>query len=252
MARRRNKLDYFAFFPKDCEADESIRMMDDAQFGFWMRCLCYQWPNGSIPADVGMLALAMSGRAPGGVVRTPEYITEMLAGPVGKRMQPHPTKEDRLADKRLLEEREIAEEESTRNKTNRATKTDESVEGKTDDSCDNSLFCSVLNTEQPNEVEDWFETEIWKPYPKKVSKPQALKAARAHGKTVADRKAITDGLKRALPELIKQHREGYCPNPATWLNGERWNDETPAASAAPTQQSTMSAETRRRIAEAGL
>lgn len=234
MARRRNKLDYFAFFPKDCEADESIRLMDDAQFGFWMRCLCYQWPNGSIPADAGVLAVALSGRAAGGEVRTPKYIEEMLSGPVGNRMKPHPLLDGRLADTRLLTERAIAEEESATNKKNRSTKDEEFVEGKTENSCDDSLFCSVSVLKKKDEVEQWFETEFWPMYPRKVAKPKALRAARKHGETVEARARIMETLRRALPALRQQLKadEDYRPYPASWLNQEPWLNE-----ASPTQSS---------------
>lgn len=114
---RRNKLDYFPFFPKDCETDESIRLMDDAQLGFWVRLMCYQWPNGSVPSDPDILRRGAFGTAPGGVARSAKYISDMLSGPVGQRMKAHPTLPERLADPRMLKEREIAEALCTRRRS---------------------------------------------------------------------------------------------------------------------------------------
>jgi hypothetical protein len=65
--------------------------------------------------------------------------------------------------------------------------------------------------------------EFWKIYPRKVAKGTA-------------RKAWTKAIKAAAPEAIIKALRGqiaagafkeatYTPYPATWLNGERWDDE---------------------------
>ena len=60
-------------------------------------------------------------------------------------------------------------------------------------------------------------------YPKKVAKGQAAKAHKAALKK-ASAATILDGLKAHLPIWEKTERQ-FIPNPATWLNGERWADE---------------------------
>lgn len=64
---------------------------------------------------------------------------------------------------------------------------------------------------------------FWVVYPKKVSKKDAIKA---FGKLNAD-EAMTEMLIAAVEKQKKssQWMDGYIPNAATWLNGERWNDE---------------------------
>lgn len=68
-------------------------------------------------------------------------------------------------------------------------------------------------------------SEFWMVWPKKVSRPQAEKA---WGRAI----------KRADPEVIYSAATAYArnphlpdkqfiPHPATWLNGDRWNDELP-------------------------
>ena len=70
---------------------------------------------------------------------------------------------------------------------------------------------------------------FWDLYPKKVSKGQALKAYKAAlKKATAD--TILDGLRSHLPVWKNTERQ-FIPNPATWLNGERWNDEVNTTSA---------------------
>jgi uncharacterized protein YdaU (DUF1376 family) len=67
--------------------------------------------------------------------------------------------------------------------------------------------------------------QIYQAYPKKVAKQEAFRAiAKALKKLPFDE----------LLAKVKEYAAGtaglnlqYIPNPATWFNGERWNDETP-------------------------
>lgn len=81
-------------------------------------------------------------------------------------------------------------------------------------------------TKHVDDVKVWFDGEFWPAYPRKVGKPQALKTARRYAKTVSDRTAITDCLRRRLPALREQFRvDGdFRPYPSTWLAQEPWND----------------------------
>lgn len=73
--------------------------------------------------------------------------------------------------------------------------------------------------------------EFWNAYPKKVGKADAKKA-------FAKAKAPVDRLLSAIEQQKKSDqwtREGgrYIPNPATWLNQGRWDDELPEGRTAP-------------------
>lgn len=65
--------------------------------------------------------------------------------------------------------------------------------------------------------------EWWSHYPKKVAKGQARKAFRSAMKKISfdDLVQATDALARTSRNTEKR----FIPNPATWLNGERWADE---------------------------
>ena len=65
---------------------------------------------------------------------------------------------------------------------------------------------------------------FWKLYPKKVGKKPAEKAWAKIKK--ADHESVMQGLARQVG-CQQWVRDGgsYIPNPATWLNAERWNDE---------------------------
>jgi len=42
---------YFRWYPADADTDQKFRVMDDADLGFYLRCLNHAWLNGGIPAD---------------------------------------------------------------------------------------------------------------------------------------------------------------------------------------------------------
>ena len=74
-----------------------------------------------------------------------------------------------------------------------------------------------------DDKELWFK-EFWSLYPRKVAKANAEKAFK---KKCVNEKAYTD-IMRGLKNYItacKGKDPQYIAHPATWLNGERWNDE---------------------------
>lgn len=46
-----NSLPYYPMYPKDCDTDRNIRLMDDCQLGLFLRCLNDSWTNNGLPAD---------------------------------------------------------------------------------------------------------------------------------------------------------------------------------------------------------
>jgi hypothetical protein len=103
------------------------------------------------------------------------------------------------------------------------------------------LQCRFLIPESGSEVEKETETEaqnhasapqasatsagfnaFWSAYPKRVGKKEASRA----WDRAKDRPPIADILAAILrAEQSKQWRDGFIPNPATWLNQGRWDDE---------------------------
>lgn len=73
------------------------------------------------------------------------------------------------------------------------------------------------NTALRADFDSWYAT-----YPKKVAKPAAQKA---YAKARKNADAAT--LLAAASVMAKAYGtdQTYCPNPATWLNQERWTDE---------------------------
>lgn len=87
------------------------------------------------------------------------------------------------------------------------------------------LELTPLKPTRPDEFLAWFDL-FWKLYPRKVGKPQALKAARRHGKAAGERAAIMVCLERRLPALRERLRADgdFRPYPASWLNAQPWDD----------------------------
>lgn len=66
---------------------------------------------------------------------------------------------------------------------------------------------------------------IYQSYPKKVDKGHALKAIKNALEKV-DAQVLLDAVKRYSAQWNGKDKQ-FCPNPASWFNGERWDDETP-------------------------
>jgi hypothetical protein len=80
--------------------------------------------------------------------------------------------------------------------------------------------------ERRADVPDGF-AEWWNLYPRKKDKGHAVKAYRAALRKVSASDLIA-GLRRDLPDLNRREPD-KVPYAATWLNGERWEDEAPLA-----------------------
>ena len=66
----------------------------------------------------------------------------------------------------------------------------------------------------------------WQDYPRKTSKPTAVKAWKKL--TAADRVAATELLADHIAYWERERTPKHViPHPATWLNGRRWEDELP-------------------------
>lgn len=64
----------------------------------------------------------------------------------------------------------------------------------------------------------------WSLWPHKKGKGQARKGY-AKALKITDAATLYAALEKQLAHLKDQKSRGFCPHPATWLNGERWEDE---------------------------
>lgn len=79
----------------------------------------------------------------------------------------------------------------------------------------------------PDTPDTDFET-WWRTYPRKTGKRKAHTAYRQALTRCAGPWVLHQGLTAALPDLTTREPR-YIPNPATWLNEDRWLDQPPPA-----------------------
>jgi hypothetical protein len=70
--------------------------------------------------------------------------------------------------------------------------------------------------------------EWWVEYCRRVSKKDARVAFGKHVRTAERFQQVMDAT-RSQRDAMLERPEDKRPHPATWLNGERWNDEAPGS-----------------------
>lgn len=81
------------------------------------------------------------------------------------------------------------------------------------------------NTIAQNETDEMFQ-KFWDEYPKKVGKANACKAFKKYCKDDETLQVMLKALRVQKESKQWKEKNGqFIPYPATWLNGERWNDE---------------------------
>ena len=103
---------------------------------------------------------------------------------------------------------------------------DESIENREEEK-EEELEIEVINDKslKPKQLESEFET-IWKLYPRKNSKKDALRHYMVARKNGTEYQDVLDGLYRYLDYIKSQKIEPrYIKHGSTWFNQESWNDE---------------------------
>ncbi len=83
---------------------------------------------------------------------------------------------------------------------------------------------AVKNPRPAKDEQDAAFDSFWKLYPKKVSKADAIKAWKKL-KPVEIEKAMNALPGHCMSQAWTKDSGRYVPNPATWLNAKRWEDE---------------------------
>jgi hypothetical protein len=80
-------------------------------------------------------------------------------------------------------------------------------------------------------IADLFD-KFWSAYPRKVAKPEALKAFKRTKPTEESVQAMLSAVQRqGLAEKCAKGESRFVPHPSTWLNQERWKDQEAAGAA---------------------
>jgi biotin operon repressor len=94
---------------------------------------------------------------------------------------------------------------------------------------------------------EWFE-EWWAIYWRKVARKPAQKAFQKHVKTRQRFEEVMAATRAQTPTMMARDPEKR-PHGATWLNGERWNDEPSTPAKKPPERQSLIERTKARWAE---
>lgn len=81
--------------------------------------------------------------------------------------------------------------------------------------------------------------DFWSVYPKKDAKQAAIKAWKKLNPDDDLKQAIISGVQRDIAGRWKDAERRYIPNPATYLNGGRWEDEVTTSDAAHEEEPVL-------------
>jgi len=218
-------------YVKDLQADETWKLMSAEERGVYISTLIHQWNEGSIPADLVLLAEVLDLK-----------LSEVRrAWPtISKKFRPLRRHPDRLINRkldgiRLAQKRQrLKQVESGRRgaevvweKRRQAKQLDGNPIGDAKGSpclafafANNRDNSSSLRSEELSLSFDHF----WSAYPRKVGKQKCLRWWKSH-------KPDATLLQKMLAALEQQTRSRqwqdpqYIPHPYTWLNQGRWEDE---------------------------
>lgn len=226
----------FQFYPADWLSSRKVALMTPAQEGAYIRLLCYCWddPDCTLPDDDAQLAV---------LSRLGEGWFDGGSDAVLWCFEAHPSINGRLTNGRLMAEREKQDawrEKSAEGgrKSGKARRLQSKkggsrvVEPKGNSSTPSSSATSTPSDKTPPKPPKGavaFEPEFlqwWDGYPKKTGKAAARKAWGKAVVAVGPLKLI-EALGAQLPAMLAKESK-YRPNPATWLNEGRWEDETPS------------------------
>ena len=90
----------------------------------------------------------------------------------------------------------------------------------------NNNLGNITNKSSSDDEVDYYFDQLWSLYPRKVGKGQAKKAF----KTASKKKDFYDLLPKLMDyvQTLEGKDKQFIPHLATWLNGERWEDEVEA------------------------
>lgn len=208
--------DGFAFHPKAIEAG-------NAALGLWVRAGAWCGANltdGALPRHM-IGTLGAQARDARRLVAVGLWVETEKGYQFHEWENMQPTKADVEADRAENRKRQKAFRERQRNGVTNGV-TDAVTNPATNDTPSRPVPSNKEKTPSPASPSRLFD-QFWDWYPRKVGKPDAVKAyekaVKKHGEQV-----IIAGVERLRldPNLPEKN---FIPHPATWLNREGWNDE---------------------------
>jgi len=212
----KGKAPAFQFYVRDWLSDPQLRMCCFAVRGMWMDFLCYMW----LAPEKGRLSGTVEGlaRLIGATLQEMElFLTESMnyefANVTCNGNVTNCNSEVTLCNRRM--HRDHIDRENTRLRVQRHREKQDGNEEITPPSSSSSSSASTKVLIYTPEFE-----QFWDFYPKKVGKQGTFNAWKK-------KRPPIDKVMAALKWQIesKQWQEGFIPNPSTYLNQGRWEDE---------------------------
>ncbi len=219
----------FQFYPSDWLGDTALKACSYDAKGLWMDLLCLMHegnpygtltlPNGK-PIDQKMLKKMLNFDQKM-AKKFPKLIQELIENGVMKQLEMGVFYSSRMT-------KDEAERESWRERQAKArgVKTENNHESVTPTSrrSSSSSSSSKLIPPTPKGAVSRFD-DFWKAYPKKTAKEKALAIWKRDGLDAIAQAIIDALLLVRVTEGWTKENGRYIPNPTTWLNGKRWEDE---------------------------
>lgn len=226
----------FQFYPSDFLSDENVVVMTNQEVGCYIKLLCFCWKQGSIPKDLSKIAklcgeddTAMAQLWPS---LKPCFIEN---GNTGRLTNPRLEKERKKQENYRKERSESGKKGAVKRWKQQKKNSSAIAKPMAEPMAKDSSSSSSSRKEPPivphksKKLEADFE-RFWTAYPKKVGKGYCLDVwknpKKRKKKKLPDIETILKAVERQK-ESEQWTKEGgrYIPNPATWLNQGRWDDE---------------------------
>jgi len=226
--------DGFIFYSSFLEA---TRDLDDAQFGAAMRAITEYGINGTVPEEMDAITRIVFTLVRPQIDANSRRRTNGSKG--GRPAKPAVSEEEnhRLPEEKTngssdekpkeKEKEKVKEKVKEKEKDKANEKVKENPTPLPPSGGDGAVQEPFMNPPEPDPHEELFES-FWSAYPKKQGKGDARKSFAKIKPSKALTKQMIDAVERAKGSIQWQRNHGqYIPNPATWLNQERWLDDVP-------------------------
>jgi uncharacterized protein YdaU (DUF1376 family) len=207
------------FYGKQFYDDESVWLSSLAHQGLYVALLWHQWANGSVPADVALIARLVGQR---------EADVRRLWPDVSKHFEPSSESPDRLLNPQL----EKVRDDMVRLRQNRSIA---GSKGGSKAQANRQANLYLPNGDGDGVADSAFTGEereegfdlAWRQYPRKLGKDAARRHFDAQVKSRADLAALLGAIANYRREIaILQRDDAHVLHGSTFFNG-RWRDYAP-------------------------
>lgn len=232
----RQKLPWFPFCPIDFLTDEQVLQMNLQQVGIYLKLLCHQWIEGSIPAD----PLALQAMLGVGLQPTTSLVVSDLLAICSLCFQKHPRVKNRLINPRMYRD-QIKQSASYQRVVEGGRRGGLSRVAQASLKPGSSHPQAIRNRDRNRDRERKEEEKsvsalvahggvgfemFWASYPKKVGKDAALKVwQRIHPDEALQQVMVARVLVECKNEQWCREDGRFIPHASTWLHQKRWQDE---------------------------